>query len=152
VTPILKFFQKPATYTVVVCMTACLYLYLFVLLLLFPAKFLADIGVAGHESAFFLARRASMLMLGFAVLSFQATKVRCLTTRQVVAASIAVNMAGFAVLSCTEYGRGFANAGILPPAVIESLLTVSCILLWFGVRKSRQQEEMRKTPGELAKA
>jgi hypothetical protein len=140
------------TYKVVVCTAACLYLYLFVLLLFFPAKSLSDVGVAGHESAFFLARRASMLMLGFAVLSFQATKIRCLVTRQVVAVSIAVNMAGFAALSYTEYGRGFANAGILKPAVIESLLTAFCLLLWLGGRKSIRQEQMRKTASELAKA
>lgn len=139
-------FEKAAAYTVVLWVAALLYFYLFVLLLFFPERFLADVGVAGNEAAFFVARRASMLMLGFAVLSFQARTARAPAARQAVTLSIAVNMAGFAILGCREYGRGFANAAILRVAVIECLLTTACFLLWLAARKE-EQREMQPTPG-----
>lgn len=132
-------FEKPVAYTVVVCLASCLYFYLFITLLFSPAQFLASVGVAGNEAAYFLARRASVLMLGFSVLSFQAARLRCLVTRQVIAIGIAVNMAGFAVLGCMEYRRGFANASILHAAVIESTLAALCLLLWLGCRRALKQ-------------
>jgi hypothetical protein len=153
VTPVLTFFEKPRTYSVVLCLAACLYFYLFVTLLFASPGFLASIGVPGNESAYFLARRASALMLGFAVLAFLARNLRSAVARRAVAFSIAVNMAGFAVLSIAEFRRGFANSGILTPAVVESLLAAVCFLLWLAARQAARREETHSSPtprGRLA--
>lgn len=149
---VFRLFEKPVTYTVVVCLAGCLYFYLFVTLLFSPMQFLAGVGVVGNEAAFMLSRRASMLMLGFSVLAFQAAKLQSIVTRQVVAVGIAVNMLGFAVLGCMEYRRGFANAGILRAAVIESSLAALCLLLWFGGRRALTQQQNAGEGMPLAKA
>jgi hypothetical protein len=125
-----RYFGNSTTYAVVMWTAACLYLALFVMLLCFPERFLEDAGVAGNESAFFLSRRAAMLMLGFSALSFQARKASHSVARQGILLSISVSMAGFAVLGSVEYWRGFANAGILKPVAVESALATTTFLLW----------------------
>jgi len=122
--------QKVKPFKVISCLTAALYTYLFFILLCAPNSLLKSVGVAGNESAFFLARRASMLMLGFAVLTFGVRNSPSSITRQAISISISVCMAGLSVLSGFEYFRGFASKGILPPCAIELVFAVVYFLIW----------------------
>jgi len=132
---VLPFLQKPATFSVVLTLTGCLYSYLFWLLLTGPAGFLGSVGVASNPAAEFLARRASMLMLGFAVLSLLALKRHATPAGQLALAAVGVNMAGFALMSIREVLRGFANAELLKPAAVETVLALACAALWFAGRR-----------------
>jgi hypothetical protein len=132
-----RIIEKQNTYQIMSCLTAALYFYLFVMLLFFPGPFLNDLGIQTTESADFLARRAAMLMLGFAVLVFFGRKVSDSMARQVMAIAISINMAGFAVMGLVEFGRGFANAGILAAVIIESILAVSYFLFWLAARRAK---------------
>jgi hypothetical protein len=135
-----RIIEKQNTYQIVSYLTAALYFYLFVMLLFFPGSFLNDIGIKTTESAEFLARRAAMLMLGFAVLVFFGRKMYHSPARQVMALAISVNMAGFALMGLFEFGRGFVNAGILTAVTIESILAVSYFLFWFAARRAESLE------------
>ncbi len=111
-------------FKVVCVLTSMLYLYLFVSLLLFPESFCRDLGITGSESLYFLARRASALMLGFSVLLFLARNVPPSAARQAIALSVGVNMAAFALLGSFEWIRGFVNKSILSAIVTEVLVAV----------------------------
>ena len=71
-----------------------------------------------------------MLMLGFAILSFNGRNAPCSVARQAIALSIGISMAGLAMLSTFEYLRGFASKAILPAGAIESVLALVYFLLW----------------------
>jgi hypothetical protein len=130
----LSFFGNPVVYKILSYATALLYFYLFVTLLFSPASFLAGVGLAGSESAFILARRAAMLMLGFAVLAFFGAGVPASAARQALTLAICVNMAGFATMSLVEYFRGTVNSSILQAAAIEAFLAVAYFLIWLAGR------------------
>jgi hypothetical protein len=147
----LSFFQKPGTYTVLSWISTCLYFALFLMLCFLPHKFLTDVGMPTSESTAFLARRASVLMLGFAVLTFQGRKVRNLIGRQCIALAVCVNMAGFACTGLFEYGRGFANKGILNAVVVEVILAIAWLLFWVASR-SRDDEQSAALPQTEAEA
>jgi hypothetical protein len=132
-----RIIEKQNTYQIMSYLTAALYFYLFVMLLFFPGSFLNDLGIQSNESADFLARRAAMLMLGFAVLVFLGRKVSDSMARQVMAIAVSINMAGFAVMGLVEFGRGFANAGILMAVIIELILAVSYFLFWLAARRAK---------------
>lgn len=132
---LLELSRKPATYRIVSYAAALLYLYLFSLLLFAPQSFLMDIGVAGNESAYFLARRASMLMLGFAILTFSGRNAPSSPARQAIMLAVALSMGGMAGLSFFEYFRGFANGGILPAGAVETILAGVYGLIWLANRK-----------------
>lgn len=132
-----RIIEKQNTYQMMSYLTAALYFYLFVMLLFFPGSFLNELGIESTASADFLARRAAMLMLGFAALVFLGRKVSDSMARQVMAIAISINMAGFAVMGLVEFGRGFANAGILTAIIIESILAVSYFLFWLAARRAK---------------
>lgn len=127
-------FRKPGVYRVVSDATTLLYLCLFAVLLFTPKSLLAVLGVPGSESADFLGRRAGMLMLGFAVLSFTGRNAAASTARQAIALAIGVSMAGLAVLSVREYVRGFAGPAILQAAGVEVLFAFVHLVLWASHR------------------
>jgi len=77
-----RIIEKQNTYQMMSYLTAALYFYLFVMLLFFPSSFLNELGIESTASADFLARRAAMLMLGFAVLVFLGRKVSDSMARQ----------------------------------------------------------------------
>jgi hypothetical protein len=134
-----RIIEKQNTYQIMSYLTSALYFYLFVMLLFFPGSFLNDLGIESTESSDFLARRAAMLMLGFAVLVFLGRKVSDSMARQVIAIAISINMAGVAVMGLIEFGRGFANAGILTAVIIESILAVSYFLFWLAARRQSKK-------------
>ena len=137
-----RIIEKQNTYQIVSYLTAALYFYLFVMLLFFPGSFLNGIGIETTESAEFLAKRAAMLILGFAVLTFFGRKISHSPARQVMALAIGVNMAGFALMGLFEFWRGFVNAGILTAVTIESILAASYFLFWLTAKRAEFPENM----------
>ena len=124
--------KNPLIFKVLAYATGLLYIYLFVMLLFFPSSFLQDLGLTGSEMTFTLARRASMLMLGFAVLSISGGNAPPSAARQALILAISINMAGFAVMGTYEYFRGTVNSSILQAAAIETTLAVAYFLLWLA--------------------
>ncbi len=106
-------------------LVSALYFYLFYLLLLTPQSLCESFGVTCGETAYFIARRASMLMLGFAILAFLLRNTPRSTVRQAIAATIGVNMAGLASLGVYEMVRGFVETSILGIVVIELVIAVT---------------------------
>jgi hypothetical protein len=129
---IFSFLSNTIVYKVLSYATALLYFYLFYSLLFAPESFVRDMGLAGSETTFILARRAAMLMLGFAVLAFFGAGSAASAARRVITLAICVNMAGFATMSLVEYFRGTVNSSILQAAAIEIFLAVAYFLVWLA--------------------
>ena len=132
----LSIFEKQDTFKILSYVTALVYSALFLMLLFFPSYFLDDVGLQRSDSASFLSRRAAMLMLGFAVLSFFGRNASHSIARQAIVLSIAVGMTGLATLGIFEFSRGFASAAILQPVFVESTLATAYFLLWLAGRQS----------------
>lgn len=120
----LKNLSELNKFKVMSVITSALYFYLFITLLLFPESLCKGFGIVGNESVYFIARRASMLMLGFSVLLFLLRNMNRSIVRQAVAFSISLNMAGFALLGTFELIRGFVETSILSAILIEILVAV----------------------------
>jgi hypothetical protein len=131
----LTIFKNKNTFKFLSYATALLYFTLFLMLLVFPNYFLNDVGLNSSDSAHFLSRRASMLMLGFSVLSFFGRNAPHSTARQAIVLSIAVSMAGLATLGIFEFARGFVSAAILQPVSVESILAIAYLLFWLASRQ-----------------
>lgn len=115
--------------------TAALYGFLFVQLMWFPAAMFTDLGVVCTPGVCLVARRASMLMLGFAVLCLLARKLPSSPGRAVVSAAVCVNMAGFAFMSGLEFARGALGRGILPVMAIEAIVAIAFGVATFADRR-----------------
>ena len=113
------------------CLTALLCGYLFYSLCFSPQSFLLDLGVDGNEAAYFVCRRAGMLMLGMSVLMLFARNVPHSQARQSIAMSVAVTMFGLALASSYEFSRGYVNNAIFGAIVLESILALLFFYLWF---------------------
>lgn len=132
----LKNLIKLKKFKIMSMLTSALYFYLFIVLLLFPDSLCKDFGIIGNETVYFLARRASMLMLGFSVLLFLCRNTPPSVVRQAVAFSVSLNMAGFAILGSFELIRGFVKTSILGAISIEVL--VAAIYFSFLISDRRQ--------------
>ncbi len=116
--------------------TAALAITLFACLLLAPGLVLALFAVPIDAPAGFLARRAAMLFLGFAVLSYLARDVPHSSARQAVAAGVGASMLGLAMLGLAELARGYAGPGILLAVVGELAFAVGHLSLWWRHRQT----------------
>lgn len=112
--------------------TAVLCFYLFTMLFFTPQSFFADLGIEGTESAYFVARRAGMLMLGVSVLMFFARNVPPSQARQAISLSICATMLGLAFAGTYEFTRGFLGNDILIAIVLELILFVTFLYHWFS--------------------
>ncbi|MBK9992367.1 MAG: hypothetical protein IPP19_17015 [Verrucomicrobia bacterium] len=118
--------MKNRLFTCVSLLTGLLYLWLFYQLLFTPAEMLKGFGLAAEPHAIYLAKRISVLMLGFAVLLLLGSRLKPSAARAVIAVAVATNMAGFALNSFW----GAANGILTDPAIpliggIESVIAVS---------------------------
>lgn len=120
-------------------LTSALYFYLFIILLLFPESLCEDFGIEGNETFYFLARRASMLMLGFSTLLFLVRNTIPSVSRQVIAFSVSLNMVGFALMGTFELVRGFLEISILQVITIELLVSVIFFFLFLSDRHQLQK-------------
>lgn len=104
---------------------------LFVTLFLTPQLIFTLFEVEGNASAYFLARRAAMLFLGYAVIAYIARHANNSNARQAIILGIGTAMLSLSVLGAVELFRGFAGFGILLAMVTEFLLAIAYFLLWF---------------------
>ncbi|KGJ86821.1 hypothetical protein [Colwellia psychrerythraea] len=118
--------------------TSLLCFYIFYLLFKTPENFLSDVGVTGSEAAYFVARRAAMLMLGVSVLMFFSRNLQNGQARQAIALSLVVTMSSLALLGSYEFSRGFVNEGIIGAIIIESMLAMAFFTIWFVNRRETQ--------------
>ncbi len=99
-------------------MTA-LFVVLFITLLIMPQFIFWLFGVPQSETADLIARRASMLFLGFAVVGWSARNAPPSPLRSGISLGIVVMMAGLACTGSYEFLRGFANWPILLAVATE---------------------------------
>ncbi len=93
-----------------------------------------DLGIEGTEVAYFISRRAAVLMLGISVLMFFARNVPNCQARQAISLSISMTMLGLALTGLYELNRGFVGSNILSAILIESALCISFFYVWFTSR------------------
>jgi len=125
-------------YKVITCFTAILCCYLFFLLSLSPQSFLLDLGIEGNDAAYFISRRAGMLMLGISVLLFFARNAVHSQARQAITLSISITMFGLIIAGSYEFLRGYVNSAIFGPIIIESILALSFFYIWLSNNKKSQ--------------
>lgn len=119
--------------------TACISFTLFVVLLFVPALIFWLFDIAGHESAYFIARRAAMLFLGIAVITCFSRHAKNSEERQAIILGIACSMFGLAGLGLFEYVRGFVGLGIFLAISAEFFLTLLYGQLWLDSRKQLEE-------------
>lgn len=107
------------TFKTLCMITAALSISLFAILLLYPPLIYSIFAIPGHESADLLARRAAMLFLGVAVLSWNSKGANAAQTQRAFALGTIVMMTGLAAVGLFELARGFAGLGILFAIVTE---------------------------------
>lgn len=115
--------------------TSVLCLCLFCLLFFFPQSFFTDLGIEGTETAYFISRRASMLMLGLSVLTFLARNIAHSKSIQAISLSVCISMTGLAMTGVYELRRGFVSDDILTAIVIELVLSTMFFFIWFSNRQ-----------------
>ena len=123
------------TYKILNMFTSVLFLYLFYVLLFDAASFFTDIEVDAGEAAYILARRASILMIGIAVLLFLSKNLQHSDARQMIILAATVIMLGFAIMGTYELARGNVGKGILTAIVVESIVGISYLIVFFSNRK-----------------
>jgi len=117
--------------------TGALFAYLFYLLLLGSEAFLTDLGLESSTSTLFLAKRASILMLGCSVLLFGSINLQHSKARQIICTTIGVVMLGLACMGSYELNKGNINSSIIPAIVIELVIGLSFLSIVFINRKTR---------------
>lgn len=115
--------------------TACISLILFVVLLCSPELIFWLFGVEGNESAYFIARRAAMLFLGFAVIAYFSRHAKHSEERQVIILGFTCLMFGLSALGTFEFVRGFVGVGIFLAISAELPLAMLYGSLWLSSRK-----------------
>ncbi|MBL4805743.1 MAG: hypothetical protein JKY31_00455 [Rhodobacteraceae bacterium] len=108
----------------VVCLLLCL------ILLLLPDVIYWLFNITGAEVSDFLARRAAMLFLGFAVLCFLGRNAEDSEMRRTVSVAMAIAMAGLAATGIFEFMRGYVGIGIWLAIVVEVAFAVLFGRFW----------------------
>lgn len=124
--------------------TGLLYLWLWYQLLFTPAQMLQSFGVGSDAPALYLAKRISVLMLGFAVLLLLGCRLRRSPGRAVAAAAVAVNMGGFAINSFWGASHGLLTDPAIP--LIGGVETVIA-LAYAGFAVADARALRRAVPG-----
>lgn len=121
--------------------TSLLCFYLFYLLFFSAHSFMNDLGIEGTEAAYFISRRAAVLMLGISVLMFFVRNVPNCQARQAISLSISITMLGLALSGIYELNRRFVGNNILSAILIESALCISFFYVWFSSRVESKNTE-----------
>lgn len=112
--------------------TAVAALVLCVILLSVPEVIFELFNVDDNSSAFFFGRRAAMLFLGIAVLSWVGRNASHSESRQAICLGLATSMLALAILGIFEYLRGFAGVGILLAVITEVCLFSMYFKIWLS--------------------
>ncbi len=104
---------------------------LFALLLVVPDLIFLIFGVEGSETARLMSRRAAMLFLGFALITYLGRDAQNSILRQAVCLGMAATMFGLAATGIFEFVRGFAGLGILLAVLAEIGFGLAYAKIWF---------------------
>lgn len=113
---------------------AVIWIALFIVLLFYPALIYWVFALPESDSASFVLRRAAMLFLGLAVISWLIRDSSHSEARQAVCIGCSVAMLSLAVLGGVEYFRSAAGAGIWLAVVAELFLGASFFQIWIRSR------------------
>lgn len=116
--------------------TSVIAIIIFISLLFVPAPIFMLFEIDGNESAYFISRRAAMLFLGIAVISYFSRNAQNTDTRQSILLGLTLSMFGLAILGVVEFVRGFAGVGIFLAVGTELFLAVSYGSIWLSSRKT----------------
>jgi hypothetical protein len=131
-----------SAFKIVSVLAAALYAALFVSLLVFPASSCRGFGLTVSDSLILLARRASMLMLGFSALAFLSRNAQPSPLRRAISFAVGINMAGFAASGTYELLRGALAQTMWGAVAVE--VTLAVLYFGFWVRDGRS---VVATPG-----
>ncbi len=113
------------TFSAVSIATASFFLTLAAVLLIAPDLIYWVFSLEAGESADGLARRAALLFLGLATISYLGGTLKDSTSRSAISPGIVVAMAGMALLGVLEYLRGGVGAGIGVAVMVELALVAA---------------------------
>jgi len=114
--------------------TSLIALILCVVLLLIPEFIFWLFSIEEYSSAFFIGRRAAMLFLGIAVITWMGRNAEHSESRQSICIGLSVSMFALALLGTIEYLRGYAGIGISLAVIIELVLAVLFFRVWFSYK------------------
>lgn len=109
-------------FRVVALMATVIFVILFALLAFAPATYVGTYGVQGDAGAIFMARRASPMFLGLALLTWNMRDAPNSDLRSAMCWALAVLFAGIAVTGVYEYLRATAAPTILIAACGEAIM------------------------------
>ena len=116
-------------YKIISIVTSILFVYLFSQLFFLSDSFVKDLGLEPSIASLVLARRASMFMLGIAILMFFSRNLPASKTRQIICLSTGVTLLGLACMGTFEFIKGNLNSSIMVAIVIESILWISYMII-----------------------
>lgn len=127
-------------FKVVSTITAALFSYLFVMCLFHATGFVDDMGLSSSVATGILARRASMFMLGIALLATGSRSLPHSAARQTICLAIAVPLLGLACLGSYELVRGTVNSSMLIAIACETTLAVAYGAIFVVNRNTRTDQ------------
>ncbi|MCF8363678.1 MAG: hypothetical protein K9G70_13755 [Prolixibacteraceae bacterium] len=112
-------------YKIVSIVTSVLFFYLFSQLFFWSDSFVTDLGLEPSITSLVLARRASMFMLGLALLMFISRNLPVSKARQIICMSTGITLFGLAFIGTFEFIKGNVNSSIIIAITIETILWIS---------------------------
>lgn len=108
--------------------TAVLFTFLFIQIFFMPGAFITDIGLTPDTASIVLIRRASLFMLGLAVLMFLSRNIPASKARIYLSISMSVIFFSIAINGISGYLYGNYNSSIFIAVIIESVLGLAFVL------------------------
>ena len=85
----------------------------------------------------FLAQRASIFMLGIAVLMIGSIPLPHSKARQIICLATGITMLGLACMGSVEFFKGTVNSSILTAIIVETIIGISFGILFFTNKKTK---------------
>lgn len=113
------------TFQLVCRITAIIGLILFVVLLTVPGSYTATYGVAADQGGVFMARRASPLFLGIAVLLWMLADQTDAAVQRAISIAMVATFVGVAVTGLFAFATGVASSAILLAGLGELIIAAA---------------------------
>jgi hypothetical protein len=108
--------------------TAVLFTFLFIQIFFMPGAFITDMGLTPDTASTVLIRRASLFMLGLALLMFISRNIPVSKARINLSISMSVIFFSLAINGISGYLYGNYNSSIFIAITLESILGVAFVL------------------------
>lgn len=125
-------------FKIVSVITAVIFAYLFLTLLLNSEAFINDLGLQASEPALILARRASIFMLGVSILMIGSINLPNSKARQIICLATGITMFGLSCMGTYELIKGTVNTSMLTAIIIETILWISFGIIFFTNRRKNK--------------